>query len=170
MVPAARSAGVVSSVTHRAGCHHRELAGAVASQGWLSPFPAGPGMQLRGLATLSGGVSSYTDLAEPPGGSRWLRGARGWRRGSRLKGSRQLPACPRAPFPCRASDWHRGQRLYLGRNEEHDVLEGESGIICNIYGTKIKKGMQCGAGRLGAAPVAQPHVGWFVQFISWCEL
>lgn len=53
------------------------------------------------------------------------------------------------------TSWHRGQRLYPGRNEEHNVLEGDSRII---YCTKIKGGMQKGIGRFKAAPMAQHHV------------
>ena len=53
------------------------------------------------------------------------------------------------------TSWHRGQWLYPRRNEEHNVLEGDSGII---YSPKIKGGMQKGVGRFKADPVDQHHV------------
>lgn len=92
--------------------------------------------------------------------SRRLRGARRWRHWSRLKGNRQLLTLPRLPpwlqgHTVGLTSWHRGQGLYPGRNEEHNVLEGDSGII---YSTKIKDGMQKGIRRFKAAPMAQHHV------------
>lgn len=132
---------------HRAWLEHRD------SQGWLSSFPSRPGMQLLGL-----GWTPHSCWQTWP--SHRLCGARRWRHRSRLKGNRQLLMLPRLPPSLQGHEvgltsWHRGQRLYPGRNEEHNVLEGDSRII---YSTKIKGGMQKGIGRFKAAPMAQHHV------------
>lgn len=89
-----------------------------------------------------------------------LRGAKRCRHRSRLKGNRRLLTLSGLPpflqgHAVGLTSWHRGQGLYLGRNEEHNVLGGDSSII---YSPKIKGGMQKGVGRFKAAPMAQSHV------------